>query len=83
MELKVNADRWIDCLEVAKGAAYNITNAGGTKVVLLTQAHESVYQCVDIWFQTKSRFVEGVTTTTRTGDFRAALSDLQSAPSSR
>ena len=76
MKLEINVYGETDCLEVATGAAFNIIDAGSTKVVLLTQAHEFVDQCVDIWNQTKLRFANCVTATTRTSKLGAALSNF-------
>jgi hypothetical protein len=80
MQLKVDVDGWADGLEVAVGAALNIINASGTKIVLLTQTHEVVYQRTGIRNQTKLGFPEGVITTVRarTSKLRAALSDFGS-----
>ena len=42
MKLKINVDGETYCLEVAEGAALNVINTGSAKIVLLSQAHESV-----------------------------------------
>jgi hypothetical protein len=46
MELEVDIDGQADGFEVTEGTALDIVNACSAKVVLLTEAHELVYEYV-------------------------------------